>query len=75
MPLSASVRRFGYSRGLGSKTRAVYGKYRTNRAHQTKKFYILSIKSQVDNRKRLGRGGFNAPVSGWPQGSSGGPTA
>ena len=75
MPLSALVRRFGYSRGLGSKTRVVYGKYRTNRAHQTKKFYILSLKSQVGNHKQFGREGFNAPVSGRPQGSSGGPTA
>ena len=74
MPLPALVRRFGYSRGLGSKMRAVYSKYRTNGAHQTKKFYILSQVTGWQSQA-VGREGFNAPVSGRPQGSSGGPTA
>ena len=73
MPLPALVRGFGCSRGLGSKTRAAYSKYRTNRAHQTKKSYF-SLKSQAGDREQLGREGFNTPVPGRPQGSSGGPT-
>ena len=67
MPLPVCVRRSGYSRGLGSKTRAVYNEYRTNRAHQAKNFSIF-LKSQIDNKKQkqLDREGLSAQVAARP---------